>query len=856
MSGRGTRGRVAAGGGQARGSKTGAARGTSSVTTAARNIIGTPTAADGAPSRLSSNRNIGSHPPSSPGASRARGFARETPIASSKPRPIDEELRAALLRVFRWCDGDGDGLISTVELAAAQRLVAELGPAGEFDEHAATMAFEAAAGTGQEDPKAEGCIDESGFLLAMQAMVNALPVPRRELLGGLARQTSGRSTTFDKTVSELKHAIVSNVSNLASDDTADAIPAPQALWRTATGRGQFPFPPGAVNGSPEGEVSFKTMQYLSMRTEDASFIDGQLAAQMMGHRGMFKQMADFCGEILGVQGPAASGGVTDVFLMKSADAEQIFRVSISGVRVSRTPPYRLLGIGGFEPSPIEPMDVPAALLHEIRNAGATQQFTDPQYVTPIPPAPQLVRQTSLLSDSDLQNIDLVLTSTPVARHSIRIRFKLAGNAALMPAPMYVLMVPRLKNIKVGHACFSDHTVRVLQSHTGIQLDTEPFGSFVVANVRSHHLKNLVVEHEYTSHRVRVQPRSAARRSDILPAVELSPEELCNNLADDVDQARKLRSILESQGLGRRSGERDVAYAVRIGRALCQGYTYDAPITEQHIQNLPPLIWEKRRGDCSAFNAGFVYALRAFGVPARVLLGFKYGQAVKQACGSIVAPHAQAEFYAEGIGWIPVDATLGIKRLGHEASSVLSFVGWRSAQLNVAEAEDVAKVIRPASGADATRDALCRHLADSHGTKSISSAELSAGLVNAERLTQSVAQARTEQVLQLSGLDKKASASAEQFSRCLAAIDLGKYRELGRGDMLTETAQAGVKCYEGGPFRGSPLPQERLKENMMVQDGIEGVLASVNGERGPQDWSSMWPYGVFLCSYEFEDKPLL
>jgi len=762
-----------------------------------------------------------------------------------------------LLRVFRWCDGDGDGRINTVELAAAQRLVAELGPAGEFDERAATMVFEAAAGAGQTHGKAEGCIDESGFLLAMQAMVNALPVPRRELLGGLARQTSGKSTTFDKTVSELKHAIVSNVSNLASADIVVTIPAPQALWRTATGRSQFPLPPGAADGLPEGEVAFKTMQYLSMRTEDASFIDGQLAAQMMGHRTMFKQMIDLCGEILGVQGAVASGGTTDVFLMKSPEAEQVFRVRISGMRVSRTPPFRLLGIGGFEPSPIEPMDVPPGLLTAIRNGGTTQQVAALQALddAPIPPAPELVRQASLLSESDLQHIGLVLTSTPVARHSFRIRFKLAGNAAMMPAPMYVLMVPRLKTVNAGHACYSDHTIRVLQSHTGIQLETEPFGSFLVANVRSHHLKNLVVEHEYTSRRVRVQPRSAAHESEILPAAKLSPEELCNNLADDADQASKLRSILESQGLGRRSGERDIAYAVRLGRALCQGYTYNVPITEAYIKSLPPLIWEKRCGDCSAFNAGFVYALRAFGIPARVLLGLKYGQAVKQACGSIVAPHAQAEFFADGIGWIPADATLGIKRLGHEASSILSFVGWRSAQLNVVEAEDVSKVVRPATGSDSACDALCRSLAGIHGTKTIGLAELSAGLAKAEGLTRAVAQVRAEQVLQLSGLDTKATASAEQFSRGLAAIDLGKYRELGRGDMLTETAQAGVKCYEGGPFKGSPLPRERLKENMMVQDGIERVLTAVTDERGLQDWSCMWPYGVFLCSYEFEEKLL-
>jgi len=108
-------------------------------------------------------------------------------------------------------------------------------------------------------------------------------------------------------------------------------------------------------------------------------------------------------------------------------------------------------------------------------------------------------------------------------------------------------------------------------------------------------------------------------------------------------------------LARQVGERDIAYAVRLGRALCNGYDYDVALTDAHVRNLPPLLWERRRGDCSAFNAGFVHALRVFGVPARVSLGFKYGRAVQQACGSIAAPHAEAEFFAEGIGWVPCDA---------------------------------------------------------------------------------------------------------------------------------------------------------------------------------------------------------
>ena len=44
--------------------------------------------------------------------------------------------------------------------------------------------------------------------------------------------------------------------------------------------------------------------------------------------------------------------------------------------------------------------------------------------------------------------------------------------------------------------------------------------------------------------------------------------------------------------------------------------------------------------------------------------------------------------------------------------------------------------------------------------------------------------------------------------------------------------------------------------MIVQEGIEKVMGCVGGAGGPVDWARMWPNGVFRCSYEFEEKPVL
>mmetsp|Transcript_46978 Transcript_46978/g.149896 ORF Transcript_46978/g.149896 Transcript_46978/m.149896 type:complete len:239 (+) Transcript_46978:3-719(+) len=175
----------------------------------------------------------------------------------------------------------------------------------------------------------------------------------------------------------------------------------------------------------------------------------------------------------------------------------------------------------------------------------------------------------MLGDAELRHADLVLTSSPSARHLFRARFRLVGSQ--LAARRYVLIAPRLKTMDNGNACYVDHALRVRCDGEGPQPEISPFGHFVVANVSGHMLSRLVVEHEYTNCRVRVQPRTAANPKEIVPVQDLSPEERANNLADDYQQVEQLRSLLSSQGLERGKGERDIAYAVRLGKALANGH---------------------------------------------------------------------------------------------------------------------------------------------------------------------------------------------------------------------------------------------------------------------------------------------
>jgi len=67
---------------------------------------------------------------------------------------------------------------------------------------------------------------------------------------------------------------------------------------------------------------------------------------------------------------------------------------------------------------------------------------------------------------------------------------------------------------------------------------------------------------------------------------------------------------------------------------------------------------ERRGNCTDFHAIFIGYSRALGIPARFAIGFPIP--AERGQGKITGYHCWAEFYAKGIGWVPVDASEAAK----------------------------------------------------------------------------------------------------------------------------------------------------------------------------------------------------
>ena len=68
--------------------------------------------------------------------------------------------------------------------------------------------------------------------------------------------------------------------------------------------------------------------------------------------------------------------------------------------------------------------------------------------------------------------------------------------------------------------------------------------------------------------------------------------------------------------------------------------------------------DARRGNCTDFHAIFIGYSRAMGIPARFSIGIPLP--TERGAGTIEGYHCWAEFYAEGIGWVPVDASEAAK----------------------------------------------------------------------------------------------------------------------------------------------------------------------------------------------------
>ncbi len=136
---------------------------------------------------------------------------------------------------------------------------------------------------------------------------------------------------------------------------------------------------------------------------------------------------------------------------------------------------------------------------------------------------------------------------------------------------------------------------------------------------------------------------------------------------------RFKAWLVENKLRREPSESEIDFARKAFLAVRHGFTHDEGDDVEHMASK---VCELGKSDYAGLTAVFVAALRANGIPTRVLAGRMVLYGGKPSKGAW--PHARTEFYANGLGWVPADPA-GAIRSGRKTEG-LEFFGNDSAEL--------------------------------------------------------------------------------------------------------------------------------------------------------------------------------
>ena len=127
--------------------------------------------------------------------------------------------------------------------------------------------------------------------------------------------------------------------------------------------------------------------------------------------------------------------------------------------------------------------------------------------------------------------------------------------------------------------------------------------------------------------------------------------------------------LDQQGLRRQPGETAITFARRASDFVGHHIKWVYPPPGGKLS----VMCNFTEGDCGSYSHLFVGICRANGIPARSLTGFwvSPGKGPDGNADGSVPGHAKSEFYAAGVGWVPVDA--GNFQFGEEPVNFLAMI---------------------------------------------------------------------------------------------------------------------------------------------------------------------------------------
>lgn len=187
-----------------------------------------------------------------------------------------------------------------------------------------------------------------------------------------------------------------------------------------------------------------------------------------------------------------------------------------------------------------------------------------------------------------------------------------------------------------------------------------------------------------TYRATLRSRKLRRGGPSRKVADLSAEERETYLAFggfyDFDQPA-FREWVDQHGLQRKANEGEIHFARRIFLALKSGLRYE---WGSNLDFHATAACKTAKGDCGAMSVLFASIMRCHGVPARTLWGRWAKSSVP---GKLwynkpyYQTHVKAEFFARGIGWVPVDVSSavlhdkspqGLKFFGNDPGDFIAF----------------------------------------------------------------------------------------------------------------------------------------------------------------------------------------
>lgn len=132
-----------------------------------------------------------------------------------------------------------------------------------------------------------------------------------------------------------------------------------------------------------------------------------------------------------------------------------------------------------------------------------------------------------------------------------------------------------------------------------------------------------------------------------------------DLGDFDFQADSFKKWLTEKKFARQANESDIDFARRVFLGLRASLTYEY---RPDMNRKASAVCRAGKSDCGGMSALFVAIMRANKVPARALFG-RWAKSAQpnEKIGEIdyFQWHAKAEFFADGVGWVPVDVSLAV-----------------------------------------------------------------------------------------------------------------------------------------------------------------------------------------------------